>query len=146
MKNSVSGSAAIVVNTSTDKLWEALTNPDIIRQYLYGANTITDWKEGSPIVFEGEWQGKSYRDKGTILEIRPKKILKYSYWSSLGKMDDNPENYMVVTYTLTEDENNYTMLTVQQDNIPSEEAKKHSVENWQIVLGNLKRLLEKEPV
>ena len=143
MKNSFTGSTAIVINTSVEKLWDALTNPDMIRQYLFGTNTRSEWKAGSPIVFEGEWQGKKYQDKGTILEIKPNELLKYSYWSSMSKKEDKPENYMVITFKIGEDDNEHSHLTLLQENIPDEETKKHSIENWQTVLRNLKKLLEK---
>jgi uncharacterized protein YndB with AHSA1/START domain len=142
MKSDISGSVATVIQAPIEKVWDALVNPDIIRQYLLGTNTRSDWKPGSPIIFEGEWEGKSYQDKGTIHEIKPNEILRYDYWSSMGKLEDRPENYMMVTFKLHKDDNDHTLLTLLQENIPDEESKNHSMANWQMVLGNLKRILE----
>ena len=55
---------SIDVNAPAAKVWEALTNPEIVKKYFFGTNVKTDWKVGSPIIWEGEWEGKSYRDKG----------------------------------------------------------------------------------
>lgn len=142
MKTNITGSVAIVIKAPIEKVWDALVNPEIIKQYLFGTDTHTTWKPGSPVTFEGEWEGKKYQDKGTVLEVKPNELLKYSYWSSMGKLEDRPENYMDITFTLTKDDSDHTMLTLLQENIHSEEAKAHSINNWQMVLGQMKRLLE----
>jgi uncharacterized protein YndB with AHSA1/START domain len=145
MKNNLTGKVSISIQAEATEVWDALTKPSMIKQYFYGTDTITNWKEGSPIVFKGEWEGKSYEDKGTILNIEPGKLLRYKYWSSLSGIEDKPENYIPVTYALSEG-NNKTTLTVTQENIPTEKMKAHSEKNWKQVLNNLKKLLEKRTV
>ncbi len=113
----------------------------MIKQYFFGTNTVTDWKVGSPVYFRGEWEGKKYEDKGTVLENIPGNRLKYNYWSSMSGKEDKPENYADVSYELAED-NNATTLTVIQENIPDEKTKEHSEQNWRKVLEDLKKLLE----
>ena len=144
MQTGINGSLATAIKAPVEKVWDALVNPAIIKQYLFGTNARSDWKAGSPIYFEGEWEGKTYQDKGTILEIIPNELLKYDYWSSMSKMEDKPENYMVITFRISKDENDHTMLSLLQENIADEQTKNHSMENWQMVIGNLKRILEKE--
>ena len=145
MKSNITGNASTIIEAPIEKVWEALITPEMIKQYFFGTNTITDWKVGSPIVFSGEWQGKHYEDKGTILEITPGKKLKYSYWSSMSGIEDKPENYVDVTYELTEDATG-TKISIKQENIPDEKMKAHSEENWKMVLDNLKQLLEKHVI
>ena len=142
MKSNITGRAAITINAPASKVWQALTTPAIIKQYFFGTDAVSDWKVGSPLIFKGEWQGKQYQDKGTILESVPQKKFKYSYWSSMSGIEDKPENYVNVTYELSEN-NNATTLTITQENIPDEKMKEHSEENWRKVLGDLKKLLEK---
>ena len=142
MKSNIKAQVSINIHASISNVWEALTKTEIIKQYLFGTNTITDWKVGSPIKFKGEWEGKSYEDKGTILDIQKNKLIKYDYWSSMSGIEDKPENYVTVTYRLTE-ELGKTKVTITQENIPSEEMRKHSEENWNKVLGDLKNLLER---
>jgi uncharacterized protein YndB with AHSA1/START domain len=142
MKNHITGKASIDINVPASVVWEGLTKPELIKQYFFGTEAITDWKVGSPLIFKGEYKGKSYQDKGTILVNEPNKLLRYSYWSSMSGIEDKPENYVHVTYKLNE-ENHVTTLTIIQENIPTEEMKEHSEENWNKVLDNLKGLLEK---
>jgi uncharacterized protein YndB with AHSA1/START domain len=144
MKNSITGKASITINAPSKIVWEALTTPSIIKQYFFGTTAISDWKAGSPLIFRGEWEGKNYEDKGTILETVPEKLFRYTYWSSMSGIEDKPENYVTITYRLSE-KNNRTELTITQENIPDEKTKEHSVQNWNKVLNDLKQLLEKQP-
>ena len=141
MKNEYSAQVSATINAPKAKVWEALTEPAMIKQYFFGTETQTDWQVGSPVKFTGEWQGKTYEDKGTVLANETGKRLQYSYWSSMSGIEDKPENYVTVTYEITEKEG-HTLVTISQDNIPSEEMKKHSEENWGKVLEGLKKLLE----
>jgi uncharacterized protein YndB with AHSA1/START domain len=143
MKNNITGHAGIRINAPVEKVWEALTDPQLIKKYFFGTNTKTTWKPGSPITFTGEWQGKQYEDKGTILEVQPNKLISYKYWSEISGIEDKPENYVTITYDLSE-ENGKTLLMITQENIPDEKMKEHSEENWKKVLNNLKELLEKK--
>jgi uncharacterized protein YndB with AHSA1/START domain len=143
MKTDIIGKVSATIHAPVDKVWKALTRPELIKQYFFGTNTQTDWKVGSPIRFTGEWEGKKYEDKGTVLDIQPNKLISYSYWSSMSDMEDKPENYVTVTYKLA-DEDDKTRLTITQENIPDEDMKKHSEENWNKVLRGLKDLLEQK--
>jgi uncharacterized protein YndB with AHSA1/START domain len=113
----------------------------MIKQYMFGTNVVTDWKKGSPIAWQGEWQGKAYEDKGIILQIEPERILQYSHFSPLSGQPDIPENYHTVTITLS-GKGPQTTVTFTQDNNESEEAREHSEKNWQMMIEGLKKLLE----
>jgi uncharacterized protein YndB with AHSA1/START domain len=66
---------SFTINAPSAQVWDALVNPEAIKQYMFGTNVVTDWGEGSPIIWKGEWQGKSYEDKGVVLQLRPGRIL-----------------------------------------------------------------------
>jgi uncharacterized protein YndB with AHSA1/START domain len=133
---------AIVINAPSSKVWDALVNPEMIRQYMFGTNAISDWKKGSPIIFKGEWQGKTYEDKGVLLRLEPERLIQYSHFSPLSGLPDTPENYHTVTVELSS-EGTRTILLLSQDNNPTEQAREHSKENWGMMLTGLKNLLEK---
>jgi uncharacterized protein YndB with AHSA1/START domain len=142
MGDKFTAEARIAIKASAAKVWEALTDPKLVSQYLFGTQVETDWKVGSPIRYTGSWEGKSYEDKGTILEVVPLKLLKSTYWSSMGGTPDLPENYNTVTYELFV-EDGETTLAITQDNNSSRESAEHSAANWKTVLAAIKELLEK---
>ena len=133
--------ATITINAPAPKVWEALTTPGLIKQYLFGTNVTTDWQVDSPIVYEGIWEGKAYRDKGVILQVEPGKLLVSTYWSALSGKPDIPENYQTVRYELAT-EGKGTRLTIVQDNNATQEDANHSAQNWSRVLAGMKKLLE----
>ena len=134
--------ATTTIQAPVSQVWEALTKPEIIKQYFFGTDTITDWKIGSPVVWKGEWEGKTYEDKGVVLDLKPNKLISFTYWSSMSGKEDRPENYATVTYELSDDDN-HTAVSVTQSNVEDEKTKQHSEQNWSMVLENLKKLLEK---
>ena len=133
--------AETTICSSPDKVWKALTDPELIKRYMFGAAVTSEWKEGSRITWEGEWQGKQYKDKGKILEFVPNKRLQYSHFSPLNGADDVPENYHIVTIDLKK-EDDHTVVSLKQDNNHTEEGKEHSEKNWKMMMGSLEKLLE----
>lgn len=133
---------AINIDAPASAVWEALTNPQLIKQYFFGTEAITDWKKGSPIIYKGIWEGKPYEDRGHILDIEKEKFILYNYWSSFSGKADLPENYANIRYELSNDKGK-TILTITQDGLESQEALDHSMQNWGVVMDGLKKILEK---
>src|SRR5579859_3031345 len=133
MSGPFTGQTSVTIQATASQVWKALTDPEMIRQYLFGTHVTTDWKVGSPITYKGVWQGKEYEDKGKILEVVPEKSLVSSYWSGFSGKLDVPENYSKVAYTLERTPNG-TRLTITQSNIPTEKERDHSIQNWAMVL------------
>lgn len=133
---------SVTIDTQAMKVWDALINPEMIKKYFFGTEAVSDWKIGSPIFYRGVWEGKSYEDKGKILNIVPGKLLETLYWSAAFGLEDKPENYKKVTYELIPDKGK-TKLVLTQDNNGTEEERERSEQNWKMVLNSLKELLEK---
>jgi uncharacterized protein YndB with AHSA1/START domain len=129
-----------IIKAPVEKVWDALTNPEIIQQYLFGSHQETDWKVGSPVIWTGEYEGTTYTDKGTVLEYIPNQRLAFSYLSSWSGKEDLPENYLEVSYTV-KPVNEGTELTIVQSNY-DEEKVKHSENNWAMVIDGLKKIVE----
>ena len=133
--------SSVFINADSAAVWDALVNPTKIKEYLFGTNTISDWKVGGRITYQGVWEGKEYKDGGTILQLVPEKIFQSTYWSSMSGTEDRPENYATVTYELFKDGEG-TLLTLTQDNCKTEEQQKHLESNWSMVLKGLKKIAE----
>jgi uncharacterized protein YndB with AHSA1/START domain len=141
MTNTLTLNTSISINAPKSKVWMSLIDPEQVKKYFFGTVLKSDWKVGSAITFSGEWEGKPYMDKGTILQIETEKILKYNYWSSFSGTEDKPENYANIVYSL-EEKNGETVFSILQDGIKTKEARDHSEQNWKMVMNNLKELLE----
>ena len=136
--------AEVMVDAPASQVWRALTDPDLIAEYMFGSRVETDWQVGSPIVWKGEFEGRPYEDKGDVLEVEPDRRLRVTHFSPMTGQEDVPENYHTVSYELTED-GERTLLRLTQDNAGSEEEAAHSSKNWQMMLDGLKRVAEGGP-
>ncbi len=143
MDNDLIAKAAVHIRAPAVKVWDALTDPEMIKQYLFGAEIITDWKPGSPIVYKGTYQGKDYKDKGEVLKADPPNFLLVTHWSPLSGTPDLPENYHKVSYELTPDGDHATLLTITQDHNASVEEQVQNSKFWQTALDGIKTLLER---
>ena len=143
MKNTLIAETSVSVDTTPAQVWKVLTTPKLIKKYLIGTDVTSDWKEGSTITYNGEYEGKKYHDKGVIKKIEPEKILQGTYLSSMSGKEDKPENYNLVTYKITKRDDK-TVITLTQDNNATEKEKEHSTENWKAVLKKLKEVAESE--
>jgi uncharacterized protein YndB with AHSA1/START domain len=133
--------ASATIDAPAARVWDALVDPEAIRRYMFGTTVISDWTEGSPIVWKGEWKGKAYEDTGVILRLERGRILRYSHFSPLSGLPDTPENHHTVTIELMEQAGR-TRVSLAQDNNPTEQARQHSERNWSAMLAGLKQLLE----
>ena len=128
------------ISAPPERVWEVLTDPDQLKKLWFGAEVKTDWKQGSPITWSGEWEGKPYQDKGEILEVDPGRLLKLTHFSPLTGQEDVPENYHTLTYELSGD--GATHLKLTQDNNGSEDEAKHSQDMWEMLVAKVKEAAE----
>ena len=147
MRDDLIVSESIDINAAPSKVWAGLTNPEIIKKYLFGTETITDWKVGSEIIFQGEYgenKEHKYRDKGVIMQNVLNELLSYSYWSGFSGLEDKPENYSLVTYSLKSDDNKKTTFTWTQQGYATEEGYQHSLSGMKEFIEQIKQIIEEE--
>lgn len=129
------------IHAPVENVWAALTEPEWVKKYFFGSELVTTWQPQTPIFFRGEWEGKPYEDKGTVLQFDPLKMLSYNYFSSWSNLEDRPENYQIITYRLKQ-KGEACLLTIEQRNIDTLENKIHSAKNWAGLLSELQKLME----
>ena len=125
-----------------EKVWEALTNPALIQQYMFGTTVNSAWRTGSTITWSGEWEGKPYHDEGKILSMEPPRHLQYTHITSNDAELAKFENTHLIDINLAS-KGDLTHITLAQDNNQNEKAQSESEKNWDMMLKSLKSLLEK---
>ena len=141
---------SITINAPASKVWDVLTNPDQTKKYMFGCETVSDWKQGSTLEWKGNYEGKEMVFvKGKIADIKPGKFLAYTTIDpNNAAMEDIPENYLTVTYDLKE-ENGQTIFTVTQGDYnkvaDGEKRYKEAYNNgegWNPILVEIKKIAE----
>jgi uncharacterized protein YndB with AHSA1/START domain len=136
-----SSSASVLIRAPLVAVWKAITDPDVVRKYFFGTLLTTEWNIGSPITFRGEWEGKPYEDRGTVLSFAPPRELSFNYWSSFSGIADKPELRQTIRYELAEVDGS-VRVTIHQSNTNTQERADHSAKNWKVVLDGLKSVVE----
>jgi uncharacterized protein YndB with AHSA1/START domain len=140
----------ISIKAPSAKVWDALVNPAQTKKYMFGCEALSDWKEGDQLLWQGQHEGKDMvYVKGEIVRIVPGKFLAYTTIDPNNtSIADLPENYVVVTYSLTEKDGG-TLLEVTQGDFSmvadGEKRYKETYNNgegWNPVLVEIKKLVE----
>jgi uncharacterized protein YndB with AHSA1/START domain/DNA-binding transcriptional ArsR family regulator len=141
------------IQTTPEKLWQALTDPAFTRRY-WGVGLESDWKVGSPVLTQAV-PGAEIRDLGqVVLESKPHRRLSYSWhnyqrehaemfgWTDEVFTELVKERRSKVTFEL-EPVGSMVKLTVIHDDFqPGSEMLKGVSEGWPAILSCLKTLLE----
>jgi uncharacterized protein YndB with AHSA1/START domain len=133
--------AGVEVAADADRVWRALTEPDLVSQYMMGSRVESDYRPGSPITWSGEWEGRAYQDKGEVLEVEPGRVLAVTHYSPLAGDADVPESYHRLRYEL-EPQGRGTRVRLTQDGCRSPEQVEQFSQTWQGMLEGLKRVAE----
>jgi uncharacterized protein YndB with AHSA1/START domain len=132
----------IDIAAQPDEVWSALTDNARFGDAMFGTEVVTDWGIGSPIVYRGEFEGKSFEDKGEVVELSPPTRMRLTHFSPTSGDEDKPENYHELRFDLAASDAG-THVTLTQDNNSSEKAAEHSKGNWDMLLERLKGIVEK---
>jgi uncharacterized protein YndB with AHSA1/START domain len=137
----VTSKSTILINATKQKVWDALTKPELVKKWQYGSDVITDWKVGSEIRFRVEWEDKVFEQWGKILEIIPNELIKYSLFFPRPDLEDKEENYFIMSYIISESENKIKLQILKEDNRPRAVKEEESNEENPVLLA-LKEIIE----
>jgi len=138
--NGLIAHAETSVHGTSEEVWEALTNPALIKRYMMGTDVESSWKTGSKIVWKGEWKGNKFEDHGEVLDATPGKYLRYTHIAGK-ELKKDPTNQHIVTVELNEADDQTTIF-LTQDNNADQKAVNDSEQNWKMFLDGLKKVVE----
>jgi uncharacterized protein YndB with AHSA1/START domain len=140
---------SIRINAPASKVWDALTNPAQTKKYMFGCETVSDWKVGSPLLWQANYEGKdTVFVKGEIVSIEPEKFLAYTTIDPNSPIEDVPKNYLTVTYDLAETDGQTFLTVTQGDYTKVAEGERRYIEayndgqGWNPILVERKKIAE----
>lgn len=126
-----------VLPAPVDRVWRTLTSDDGHSAMMFGSTVVTDWQEGHAIEWRGEWQGRTFADRGVIVDLDPPRSLVVTHYSPLSGRPAEEATHCL-TWTLRP-EGESTRVALVQDGNPTEEAAAHAADNWTVSLELLER-------
>jgi uncharacterized protein YndB with AHSA1/START domain len=133
----------VVIDAPAGRVWNALTQPALVKKWQYDTDLTTDWCVGSAIEFRNEWNGEPYVQSGTVLEVDQPRLLRYSLFAPRPGLEDRRENRFVMTYRLDERDGSTELAIVQEDPREPGDVEEAGDENGNAVLLALKELVER---
>lgn len=128
------------IRSTPQKVFEAITKPDVARRY-WGHENVSDWQPGS------KWEHVRANDErtvqivGEVVEVSPPTRLVIT-WASPSQAAD-PAAYSRVTFGIEEYDNNMVRLSVTHDELEAGSGMAKGIsQGWPVVLSSLKSLLE----
>jgi uncharacterized protein YndB with AHSA1/START domain len=138
----VNGAAAmtvfeIYIKTTPERLWDAITDPEMRAKYTFGVKTSSDWTPGSS--YESSVPGVMDIAAGENLEVDPPRRLVQSF-NALWSDDVKAVGTSRVTWEI-EPVGDSCQLRVTHDQLP-DDANNEVYGGWPMILSGLKTLLE----
>jgi uncharacterized protein YndB with AHSA1/START domain len=127
------------IRTTQDRLWSALTDPDLMRQYWFGMHQETDWKPGSP--WKLVYSDGRVADAGEIIEADPPNRLVIA-WRNEFKPELKSEGHATCTMELESVAGAVKLTIVHAIDRPRSKLIEAVSGGWPRILSNLKSLLE----
>lgn len=125
------------INTSAEKLWAAITNPEFTQQYWFGnANIATEWKKGAKWEHRGMDSGTLHH-VGEVLECEPYSKLVLS-WHMVGETKDISR----VTFEIVEQGDHVQLTIIHGDFVDGSTMAASVSKGWPNVIANMKEFLE----
>ena len=141
----------IEIAADVTKVWDVLTKPEETKKYMFGCETVSDWKEGSELLWKGSYEGKDMVFvSGTIKEIDAPKLLKYTVIDPNAPYPLTPENHLDVTYELSAAEGKTILNVTMEGYEHAAEGEKryndsyNNGEGWNPILVQIKKIAEEE--
>ena len=126
------------IETTPEKLWEALTSSEFSKRYWFGTELRSDWKVGSPLALV---TNGTTTDDGKILEVDSPRRLAYTFHHVLNDQmrDEKPTK---VTFDI-EQHGKFVKLTLTHEGFAGGSKLLHGIsKGWPAILSSLKSLLE----
>lgn len=141
---------SVIFQSSPEKVWDLVINPEMTKQYMFGCEVLSDWEIGSPIIWKGKTEDGTevIYVKGKILEYDAGKKVTSTMFDPNSDMKDLPENYVNLTYEVSEVEEGTLLKITQGDFAGAENGQKRYEESkagWSsLVIPLMKKLLGEE--
>ena len=127
----------IYIKTTPERLWEAITDPELRGKYSFGVETSSDWTPGSS--YTAASPASVDIAEGENIEVDPPRRLVQTF-NALWSDEVKAEGTSRVTWEI-EPVGDSCRLTVTHDQLPAD-ANAELYGGWPMILSGLKTLLE----
>jgi uncharacterized protein YndB with AHSA1/START domain len=131
----------LLLHAKPDQIWQALTTPELIKQYFFNYDVTSHWVKGGPISWTGKRKGIDVIEKGSIISFIRNEQFKFTMLDVSSGLEDIATNYLHVTFDLLKKYDKMELsLTIENFNEDSRRCA-HLAKGWDnIVLAGLRKM------
>lgn len=126
------------IETTAEKLWDALTDPEFSQRYWWGTRVVSDWKVGSDVALV--LNGRT-TDAGTVLAFDPPRLLSYTFQPVLSETV-RAETPSRVTFELKPHGNLVKLVLTHEGFVSGSVVLDGVSKGWPAIVSSLKSMLE----
>jgi uncharacterized protein YndB with AHSA1/START domain/biotin operon repressor len=130
----------IYIRTTPEKLWEAITNPEVRAKFSFGAGVESEWTPGAKMRMSSPKAANGLLGEGEVIEVDPPNRLVHSLIALWGD-DVKAEGASRVTWEITAIAEDSCRLVLTHDQL-REGANEQLFGGWPMILSGLKTWLE----
>lgn len=138
--------ATVQIRATPQEVWAVLTDSARVPEYMFGSEVETDWTVGSPIVYRGEWEGRSFEDRGEVVLVEEPHRLVMTHFAPTPDQAEATEVHHTVSYVLEPIGDDRTRVVLTQDHNAGKEEQERAEANWSAMLEALRTAVEKDIV
>ncbi|GHF59242.1 uncharacterized protein YndB with AHSA1/START domain [Deinococcus metalli] len=119
-------------------VWPAIVTPQRMAGWMadFPLHIAVTWTVGASLHMTGDLHGVPFENRGTVLEVVPVRLVRFTYWTSLSGRPYTGADLPVVQFTLTP-EGDGTRLEVSHGNVPAGPERQHLPFYWNAALLKL---------
>jgi uncharacterized protein YndB with AHSA1/START domain len=141
MDQKLGARAEAVFPTTPDRVWDAVATGEGFARVYQGIQVGGDWRPGGLVFWAGEWEGKTFRDEGTILEYDRPRVFSYTYWTSFWGPAPAVDEMVLIRNEFSAVPGGTRLVIVQSRN-PTAETRDQSQKGWEDVLKKVGEFLK----
>lgn len=130
----------LYINASPERLWDAITNPQVVAKFFHGAQVESTYQVGSKLRSLSPDRSQVWGEN-TILECDPPHRLVHT-WRSLYDPTLAAEPESRVTWLIEAQPGGQSRLTLTHDRLDHSPQTAANVKGWSYILSNLKTVVE----
>jgi uncharacterized protein YndB with AHSA1/START domain len=130
----------LYIKATQEKVWDAITNPEIEAKFFHGAQVESTYEVGTKIRGVSPDRSQVWGDN-TILECDPPRRLVHT-WRSIYDPDMAAEAESRVAWEIEAQPGGFSKLTVIHNCLDESPKTAASVKGWSYILSNLKTVIE----
>ena len=110
----------IAIHASPERVFAALTQPELVALWQFARMLKTTWAVGSEIRFRTECENERVLEQwGTVLDVRKNELVRYRLFTPQPGLEGATGKYSVTSYVLTRDNKETTVELIHEAQGPS---------------------------